>query len=40
MERLTIELQAKIDKARRESKEGKTTVIKSHEDLDKYLESM
>ena len=39
---LTIspELQAKIDKARQEYKEGKTITCRSHEELDAFLESL
>lgn len=37
---ITPELQAKIDKARQEYKEGKTTTVRTHEDLDAFLESL
>lgn len=37
---ITPELQAKIDKARQESKEGKTTTVRTHEELDDFLESL
>ena len=37
---ITPELQAKIDKARQEHKEGKTTTIRTHEELDAFLESL
>ena len=37
---ITPELQAKIDKARQEYKEGKTTTIRTHEELDAFLESL
>ena len=33
-------LAAKIDKARREYREGKTVSLKTHEDIDRYFESM
>lgn len=37
---VTPELQAKIDKARQEYKEGKTTTVRTHEELDAFLESL
>lgn len=37
---ITPELQAKIDKARQEYKEGKTTTVQTHEELDAFLESL
>ena len=37
---VTPELQEKIDKARQEHKEGKTTTIRTHEELDAFLESL
>lgn len=37
---ITPELQAKIDKARKECKEGKTTTVRTHEELDAFLESL
>lgn len=37
---ITPELQAKIDKARQEYKEGKTTTIRTHEELDAFFESL
>ena len=37
---ITPELQAKIDKARKEYKEGKTTTVRTHEELDAFLESL
>lgn len=37
---ITPELQAKIDKARKEYKEGKTTTVRTHEQLDAFLESL
>lgn len=37
---ITPELQAKIDKARQEYKEGKTTACRTHEELDAFLESL
>lgn len=37
---ITTELQAKIDKARQEYKEGKTTTIRTHEELDAFFESL
>lgn len=37
---ITPELQAKIDKARQEYKEGKTTTVRTHEELDAFLESL
>ena len=37
---ITPELQAKIDKARQEYKDGKTTTCRTHEDLDAFLESL
>ena len=37
---ITPALAAKIEKARKEYKEGKTISLKSHEDIDKYFESL
>lgn len=37
---ITPELQAKIDKARQEYKEGKTTTIRTHKELDAFFESL
>lgn len=37
---ITPELQAKIDKARQEYKEGKTTTIRTHEELDDFFDSL
>jgi len=37
---ITPELQAKIDKARAEIKAGKCVTLKSHEDIDKYFDSL
>lgn len=37
---ITPELQAKIDKARQEYKEGKTITCRPHEELDAFLESL
>lgn len=37
---ITPELQAKIDKARQAYKEGKTTTVRTHEELDAFLESL
>lgn len=37
---ITSELQAKIDKARQEYKEGKTIIVRTHEELDTFLESL
>lgn len=37
---ITPELQAKIDKARQEYKEGKTTSVRTHEELDAFFESL
>ena len=37
---ITPELAAKIEKARQEYREGKTISLKTHEDVDKYFESM
>ena len=37
---ITPELAAKIEKARQEFREGKTVSLKSHEDVDRYFESM
>lgn len=33
-------LEAKIAKARQEYSEGKTVVLKSHDDIDKYFDSL
>ena len=37
---ITPSLAAKIKKARKEYKEGKAISLKSHEEIDKYFESM
>lgn len=37
---VTPELAAKIEKARQEYREGKAISLKTHEDVDKYFESM
>lgn len=37
---ITPELQAKIDKARQEYREGKTISIRSHEELDAFFDSL
>ena len=37
---ITPELQAKIDKARQELREGRTVRVCSHEELDALLESL
>lgn len=37
---ITPELQAKIDKAKKEYKEGKTITCRTHEELDAFLESL
>ena len=37
---ITLELQAKIDKARQEYKEGKTTTVRTHEELDAFFDSL
>lgn len=37
---ITPEMAAKIEKARQEFREGKTVILKSHEDIDRYFESM
>lgn len=37
---ITPQLQAKIDKARQEYREGKTTTIRTHEELDAFFESL
>ena len=37
---ITPALASKLEKARREYKEGKTVSLKSHEDIDKYFESL
>ena len=37
---ITPELQAKIDKARQEYKEGRTISVRSHEELDTLFESL
>lgn len=37
---ITPELAAKIEKARQEYREGKTISLKTHEDIDRYFESM
>lgn len=33
-------LEAKMEKARQEYREGKTVVLKSHDDIDKYFDSL
>jgi len=38
--RESMDFASKLEKARREYKEGKTVSLKSHEDIDKYFESM
>ena len=37
---ITLELQAQIDKARQEYKEGKTTTVRTHEELDAFFDSL
>ncbi len=37
---ITPALAAKLEKARREYKEGKNVSLKSHEEIDKYFESL
>lgn len=37
---ITPKLAAKIEKARQEYRDGKTISLKTHEDVDKYFESM
>ena len=37
---ITPELATKIEQARQEYKEGKTISLNSHEDIDRYLDSM
>lgn len=37
---ITPELQEKIDKARAEIKSGKCVTLKSHEDIDRYFDSL
>lgn len=37
---ITPALQAKIDQARQEYREGKTTTIRTHEELDAFFESL
>ena len=37
---ITPELAAKIEKARQEYRDDKTISLKTHEDVDKYFESM
>ena len=37
---ITPELAEKIDKARKEYNEGKTISLATHEDVDRYFESM
>lgn len=37
---ITPALQAKIDKARQEYREGKTTTIRTHEELDAFFDSL
>ena len=36
----SMDFASKLEKARREYKEGKTVSLKSHEDIDKYFESL
>ena len=35
---ITPELEAKIEKARQEHRDGKTISLKNHEDIDKFFE--
>lgn len=37
---VTPSLEAKMEKARQEYREGKTVVLKSHEDIDEYFDSL
>ena len=37
---ITPAMAAKIEKARKEYKEGKGVSLKTHEDIDKYFESL
>ena len=37
---ITAELQAKIDKARKEYREGKTVSVHGHEELEAFIESL
>jgi len=37
---ITPALAAKIEKARKEYREGKTISLKKHEDIDRYFDSM
>lgn len=37
---ISPELSAKIEKARKEYREGKTIDLNTHEDVDRYFESM
>lgn len=37
---ITPALAAKIEKARQEYRDGKTVALKTHEDIDKYFESL
>ena len=37
---ITPQLAAKIEKARQEYREGKAISLKTHEDVDRYFESM
>lgn len=37
---ITPELKAKIDKAREEYKRGETITLRTHEDIDRYFESL
>lgn len=37
---ITPELATKIEKARQEYREGKTISLKTHEDVERYFESM
>ena len=37
---ITPALEAKIEKARKEFREGKTISLKTHEDIERYFDSM
>ena len=37
---ITPALEAKIEKARKEVREGKTISLKTHEDIERYFDSM
>lgn len=37
---ISPELQAKIEKVRREFREGKTISLRTHDDIDRYFESL